>query len=35
MLNKAQRYNKKTKFQDKWPVDIYLKTSEVSRSYAR
>ena len=32
---KGERYNKKTKFQDKWPADIHVKTNEVSRSYAR
>ena len=32
---KGKDVTKKTKFQDKWPTNIYLKTSEVSRSYAR
>ena len=32
---KGKDVTKKTKFQDKWPTNIYLKTSEVSSSYAR
>ena len=32
---KGKDITKKTKFQVKWPANIYLKTSEVSRFYAR
>ena len=32
---KAKDIKKTTKFQDKWPENTYLKTGEVSRSYAR